>query len=87
MSEMRTDTSFFDQCGFFEWCIPLKTPLSCAEDFQQLQIEFCVLREELKAVHDKVQPIVETKRIMKIMFIGWSLLCTIVALLLITTTV
>ena len=71
-----------DQCDFFEWCIPLKMPLSYAEDFQQLQIELCVLREELKVVHEMVQPIVETKRIVKIKFVGWCLLCAAVALLL-----
>ena len=57
-------------------------PLSYAEDFQQLQIELCVLREELKVVHEMVQPIVETKRIVKIKFVGWCLLCAAVALLL-----
>ena len=35
-----------DQCGFFEWCIPLNVSLSYAEDFQQLQIKLCVLQEE-----------------------------------------
>ncbi|KAL0015652.1 hypothetical protein SO802_002721 [Lithocarpus litseifolius] len=42
-----------DACRFFQWCIPLKTPLSYAEDVQQLQEELCVLREELRVVHDK----------------------------------
>ena len=59
-----------DECGFFQWYILLKTPLSYVEDFQQLQVELCVLREELRVLHDKVQPIVETKRMVKIMFIG-----------------
>ena len=76
-----------DQCGFFEWCIPLNVPLSYAEDFQQLQIELCVLREELKAVHETVQPIVEIKRMVKITLVGWCLLCAIVALLLTISTV
>ena len=71
-----------DQCGFFEWCIPLNVPLSYTEDFQQLQIELCVLREELKVVHETVQPIVEIKRMVKITFVGWWLLCAVVALLL-----
>nr|POE79085.1 hypothetical protein CFP56_55077 [Quercus suber] len=37
-----------DACRFFQWCIPMKTPLSYAEEFQQLQEELCVLREELR---------------------------------------
>ena len=57
-------------------------PLSYAKDFQQLQIELCVLQEELKDVHEMDQPIVETKRMVKIMFVGWCLLCAAVALLL-----
>ena len=76
-----------DQCRFFEWNIPLNMPLSYAEDFQQLQIELCVLREELNAMHETVQPIVETKRMVKIMFIGWCLLFMVVALLLTISTV
>ncbi|KAK9988245.1 hypothetical protein SO802_028484 [Lithocarpus litseifolius] len=42
-----------DKCGFFQWCIPLKTLMLYAEDFQQLQVEMCVLREELRVMHDK----------------------------------
>jgi len=59
-----------DECEFFQWCITLKMPLSYAKDFQQLQVELCVLRKELRVMHDKVQPIVKTKRMVKIMFIG-----------------
>ena len=88
---MRIDTGSTNvaqyQCRFFEWCIPLDMPLSYAKDFQQLQIELCVLQEELKAMHELVQPIVETKRMEKIMFIGWCLLCVAIALLLIISTV
>ena len=51
-----------DACGFFQWCIPLKTPLSYAEDFQLLQEELCVLREELRVMHDKVHPLDQTKK-------------------------
>ena len=36
----------------------------------------------MKAVHEMVQPIVETKRMVKIMIVGWCLLCATVALLL-----
>ncbi|KAK9991654.1 hypothetical protein SO802_026639 [Lithocarpus litseifolius] len=72
-----------DACRFFQWCIPLKTPLSYAEDFQQLQEELCVLREELRVVHDKVHLLEQTKKMVKIIFIGWCLLCTTLALLLI----
>ncbi|KAK9997304.1 hypothetical protein SO802_021990 [Lithocarpus litseifolius] len=76
-----------DACRFFQWCIPLKMPTSYAEEFQQLQEELCVLREELRLMHDKVHPIVETKKMVKIMFIGWCLLCTALALLLTVTMV
>ena len=76
-----------DQCGFFEWYIPLNMPLSYEEDFQQLQIELCVFQEELKAVHEMVQPIVKTKRMVKFMFVKWCLLCVAVALLLTMSTV
>ncbi|KAL0012688.1 hypothetical protein SO802_007796 [Lithocarpus litseifolius] len=51
-----------DACRFFQWCIPLKMSLSYAEEFQQLQEELCVLREELRVMHDKVHPVVETKK-------------------------
>ncbi|KAL0002965.1 hypothetical protein SO802_016746 [Lithocarpus litseifolius] len=71
-----------DACRFFQWCIPLKTSLSYAEDFQQLQEELCVLREELRVVHDKVHLLEQTKKMVKIIFIGWCLLCTTLALLL-----
>ena len=50
-----------EKCGFFQWCIPLKSPLSYAKDLQQLQEELCVLREELKVMHDKVHPLDKTK--------------------------
>ena len=60
-----------DACEFFQWCIPLKTPLSYAEDFQQLQEELCVLREKLRVMHNKVHPLDQTKKMVKIMFIGW----------------
>ena len=76
-----------DACGFFQWCIPLKTPLSYAEDFQQLQEELCVLRKELRVMHDKVHPLDQTKKMVKIMFIGWCLSCIALALLLTTTMV
>ncbi|KAL0006927.1 hypothetical protein SO802_008429 [Lithocarpus litseifolius] len=72
-----------DACQFFQWCIPLKTPLSYAEDFQQLQEELCVLREELRVVNDKVHLLEQTKKMVKLKFIGWCLLCTTLALLLI----
>ena len=55
-----------DACGFFQWCISLKTPLSYVEDFQLLQEELCVLREELKVMHDKVHPLDQTKKKKKI---------------------
>ncbi|KAK9998900.1 hypothetical protein SO802_018503 [Lithocarpus litseifolius] len=74
-----------DTCQFFQWCIPLKTPLSYAKDFQQLQEGLCVLREELRVMHDKVHPLDQTKKMVKIMFIGWCLLCTTLALLLTMT--
>ena len=74
-----------DACGFFQWCITLKTPLSYAKDFQLLQEELCVLREELRVMHDKVHPLDQTKQMVKIMFIGWCLLCTALVLLLTMT--
>ena len=46
----------------FQWCIPLKTPLSYAEDLQLQQDELCVLREELRVMHDKVHPLDQTKK-------------------------
>nr|POE84151.1 hypothetical protein CFP56_40028 [Quercus suber]POF17160.1 hypothetical protein CFP56_39686 [Quercus suber] len=46
-----------DACRFFQWCIPMKTPLSYAEEFQQLQEELCALRDELRVMHDKVHPL------------------------------
>ena len=76
-----------DACRFFQWCIPLKTPLSYAEDFQQLQEELCVLREELKVMHNKVHPLDRTTKMVKIMFIGWCLFCTAFVLLLSMTIV
>ena len=76
-----------DACQFFQWCIPLKTPLSYAEDFQQLQEELCVLREELRVMHDKVHPLDQTTKMVKIMFIGWCLFCTALVLLLTMTIV
>ena len=63
-----------DVCCYFEWCMALKVLLMYVEDIQQLQIELCVLKEELKAMHDKVQPIVETNIMVKIMFVGWCIL-------------
>lgn len=54
---------------------------SYTEDFQQLQIELCVLREEIKAMHDQVQLIADTKRMVKIMFVGWCILIANVVLL------
>ncbi|KAL0010361.1 hypothetical protein SO802_005469 [Lithocarpus litseifolius] len=72
-----------DACRFFQWCIPLKTPLSYAEDVQQLQEELCVLREELRVVHDKVHLLEQPKKLVKFIFIAWCLLCTTLALLLI----
>ena len=76
-----------DACRFFQWCIPLKTPLSYAEDFQQLQEELCVLREELRVMHDKVHPLDQTTKMVKIMFIGWCLFCNALVLLLTMTIV
>ena len=76
-----------DACEFFQWCIPLKTSLSYAKDFQLLQEELCVLREELRVMHDKVHPLDQTKKMVKIMFIGWCLLCTTLVLLLTMTMV
>ena len=63
-----------DVCCYFESCMALKVLLLYVEDIQQLQIELCVLKEELKAMHDKVQPIVETNIMVKIMFVGWCIL-------------
>ena len=40
----------------------LKVSFPYTDDFQQLQIELCVLREEMKVMHDKVQRIVKTKK-------------------------
>jgi len=34
----------------------------------------CVLKEELKAMHGKIQLIVEAKRMMKIMLVRWCIL-------------
>ena len=41
----------------------------------------CIARG-MKVVHEMVQPIVETKKMVKIMIVGWCLLCVAVALLL-----
>ena len=60
-----------EKCGSFQWCIPLKTPLSYAEDLQQLQEELCVLQEELRVKHDKVHPLDQKKK-------KWSRLCSLV---------
>ena len=51
-----------DVYGYFEWCMALKVSFPYTDDFQQLQIELCVLREEMKVMHDKVQRIVKTKK-------------------------
>lgn len=59
---------------YFEWCMALKVLLLYVEDIQQLQIELCVWKEELKAMHDKVQSIVETNIMVKIMSVGWCIL-------------
>uniref|UniRef100_A0A7N2M915 Uncharacterized protein n=1 Tax=Quercus lobata TaxID=97700 RepID=A0A7N2M915_QUELO len=94
ISDMRNENRYRlfqccpkDACRFFQWCIPLKTPLSYAEDFQQLQEELCVLREELRVIHDKVHPLDQPKKMAKIRFIAWCLFCTVLALLLTMTMV
>ena len=71
-----------DTCRFFQWCIPLKTPVSYADDFQQLQEELCVLREELRVIHDKVHPSDQPKKMVKLRFIAWFLFFTVLAVLL-----
>lgn len=56
---------------YFEWCMALKVLLLYVEDIQQLQIELCVWKEELKAMHDKVQSIVETNIINGEDYVCW----------------
>ena len=89
INEIRTGLGYFNviqrmHVGFFNGVFPWRRHCHM-QRISSYYKKNCVLREELRVMHDKVHPLDQTKKMVKIMFIGWCLLCTALVLLLTMT--